>query len=97
MVALFAAQEPDQQIQHTDDHGDSDQRDGQFGAAHANGEGCPGCPLAMEGVTTQVEMTDDGGTFTLSGSSPETIKAVQEWASMPVGTCCKHSEHTDKV
>ena len=66
-------------------------------AAHANGEGCEGCPLSMEGVTTKVEMTDDGGTFTLIGSSPETIKAVQEWASMPVGTCCKHSEHTDKV
>lgn len=66
-------------------------------AAHANGEGCPGCPLAMEGVTTRVEMTDDGGTFILSGSSPETIKAVQEWASMPVGACCKHSEPTDKV
>jgi len=66
-------------------------------AAHANGEGCEGCPLTMDGVTTKVEMTDDGGTFTLTGSSPEAIKAVQEWASMPVGACCRHSEPTDKV
>ncbi len=65
--------------------------------AHANGEGCEGCPLTMEGVTTKVEMTDDGGTFTLTGSSPEAIKAVQEWANMPVGACCRHSEHTDKA
>jgi len=66
-------------------------------AAHANGEPCPGCPLSMEGVTTKVEMNDDGGTITATGSSPETIKAVQEWASMPSGACCKHGNHADKT
>ena len=65
-------------------------------AAHANGESCPGCPLSMEGVTTQVEMADDGGTLTATGDSPETIKAIQEWASKPVGACCKHGEPTEK-
>ncbi len=66
-------------------------------SAHANGEGCEGCPMSMEGVTTKVEMTDDGGTFTMTGNSPETIKAVQEWASKPVGACCKHGGHHDKA
>src|SRR5437867_6088774 len=41
-------------------------------SAHQNGESCPGCPLSMEGVTTKVEMTDDGGTLTAVGSTPET-------------------------
>src|SRR6266850_797433 len=40
-------------------------------SAHANGEACPDCPLSMEGVTTKVEMTDDGGTFTENGTTPE--------------------------
>lgn len=66
-------------------------------SAHSNGEGCEGCPMSMEGVTTKVELTEDGGTFTMTGSTPETIKAVQEWASKPVGACCKGGEHHDKA
>src|SRR5262249_42714554 len=52
-------------------------------SAHQNGESCPGCPLSMEGVTTKVEVTDDGGTLTVVGSTPESIKAIQEWANKP--------------
>ena len=66
-------------------------------SAHANGEACPDCPLSMEGVTTKVVMTDDGGTITAIGNSPETIKAIQDWANQPAGACCKHGEHTDKA
>ena len=66
-------------------------------SAHQNGESCPGCPLSMEGVTTKVEMTDDGGTLTVSGSTPETIKAIQEWANQPAGACCKHGEKAEKA
>src|SRR5713101_6645761 len=63
-------------------------------SAHANGEACPDCPLSMEGVTTKVVMTDDGGTITAIGNSPETIKAIQDWGNQPAGACCKHGEHT---
>ncbi len=65
--------------------------------AHEKGESCPDCPLSLEGVTTRVELTDDGGTITISGSTPETIKAVQEWANRPAGACCAKGEHGKKA
>jgi hypothetical protein len=64
--------------------------------AHQKGEGCEGCPLTQEGVSTSVEITDDGGTITVSASTPETVKTVQEWANKPVGACCKGAK-TDKA
>jgi hypothetical protein len=65
--------------------------------AHAKGEACPDCPLSMEGVTTKVEMTDDGGTITAIGGTPEAVKAIQEWANRPAGACCRHGKDTDKA
>lgn len=65
--------------------------------AHQAGESCPDCPLSMTGVTTQIDITKDGGVFTVKGSSPETIKAVQAWASKPAGACCAHGHNTDKA
>jgi hypothetical protein len=53
-----------------------------------DGETCPGCPFGMEGVNATVRMTDNGGEVTFSGSSPEAVKHVQEWAKKPAGACC---------
>jgi len=64
--------------------------------AHQAGETCPDCPLSQTGVTTQVDITKEGGVFTVHGNSPETIKAIQEWASKPMGACCAHG-HGDKA
>jgi len=65
--------------------------------AHQAGESCPDCPLSRTGVTTQVDVTNDGGVFTVHGNSPETIKAIQEWASKPMGACCAHGHEGDKA
>jgi len=65
--------------------------------AHQNGGTCPDCPLSMAGITTTVEMTKNGGVLTVKGNSPETIKAVQEWANRPAGACCGKGHETDKA
>ena len=44
-----------------------------------------------------VTHTKDGGVFTVHGNSPETIKAIQEWASKPMGACCAHGHEGDKA
>jgi hypothetical protein len=65
--------------------------------AHQAGESCPDCPLSKTGITTQVDITKDGGVFTVHGNSAETIKAIQEWASKPMGACCAHGHEGDKA
>jgi hypothetical protein len=57
---------------------------------HEKGEGddCPGCPFGMDDVSVKVKMTDKGGEVTFSGSTPEAVKHVQEWAKKPAGACC---------
>jgi|SoiMethySBSTD1v2_1073268.scaffolds.fasta_scaffold2840619_1 TusA-related sulfurtransferase len=57
---------------------------------HQKGEGeeCPGCPFGSEGVSATVKMTDKGGEISLTGSTPEAVKHVQEWAKKPAGACC---------
>ena len=66
--------------------------------AHQKEEGdCPDCPLSMKGVSASIEMNDDGGTITVKAPSPETVKAVQEWASKPAGACCAKGEHGTKA
>lgn len=62
--------------------------------AHEKGERCEGCPLAKDGITTNVAMTDEGGTITVHANSPELVKAVQEWASKPHGACCGNEKST---
>ena len=52
------------------------------------GDDCPGCPFGSEGVSAQVKMTDKGGEISLTGSNPEAVKQVQEWAKKPAGSCC---------
>ena len=57
---------------------------------HVKGQAdCPDCPMGMEGVTATVKITEKGGEITLTGSSSQTIKAVQEWASKPTACCNK--------
>lgn len=56
--------------------------------AHEKGGDCPDCPFSMEGVNASFKITDKGGEITMTGSSPETIKKVQEWAKKPAGDCC---------
>ncbi len=60
---------------------------------HAKGgeTDCPGCPMAMEGVESTVELTKQGGKITLHGTSDQTIKTVQEWAQKPFSCCGKES------
>ena len=57
---------------------------------HQKGDGdeCPGCPFGTEGVSATVKMTDKGGELSLTGSTPEAVKQVQEWAKKPAGSCC---------
>lgn len=59
-------------------------------AEHEKGDeaACPGCPFGMEGVSAKVRMIDNGGEVTFSGSTPEAVKQVQEWAKQPAGACC---------
>jgi hypothetical protein len=54
---------------------------------------CPECPMTMEGVTTSVKMTDQGGKVTLVGSDEKTIKRVQKWAVQPAA-CCEKEKAT---
>ncbi|MGH9870503.1 MAG: hypothetical protein ACREAA_20395 [Candidatus Polarisedimenticolia bacterium] len=64
-------------------------------SAHTEkGEGsdCPDCPFGMQGVKATVKVTDKGGEVTFSGSTPEAVKSVQEWASKPAGACCGDKE-----
>ncbi len=57
---------------------------------NAKEAGCPGCPLAMENVTVEVTLTDKGGEINAHGSTPEAVKALQEWANNP--SCCSSHE-----
>jgi len=56
--------------------------------AHSEGESCcPECPLSMKDVKADIQVNDEGGVITVRASSPEALKAVQEWANKK-GCCC---------
>jgi hypothetical protein len=57
-------------------------------ANHGKDHECAGCPVSMDGVSADININEKGGELTLIGSTPETIKAVQEWAAKPAGGCC---------
>jgi len=66
-------------------------------ALHEKGEACPDCVLSMTGVTTRITETDDGGVLTVTASTPEALKAVQEWANGSETGCCAKGGHVKKA